>query len=119
MKVDSIHLGISEINATMAKTYNFLDKNIAYKPWVAKITAIDPKYGYKREFAKRTYGAKMYGGKVQMIIFHLELGCVYEYNDFLLLFIKPEVKKGFFGVDAHGKLEELDKKEVRKFLNMP
>ena len=118
MKCDSLHMGISEITGTLAKTYNFTDKSKAYKPWVAKISGIDPKFGFKREFLKTTYGARMYAGQIQMNLFHLEKGFVYQYKDFLLLFIKPEVREGFFAIDAHGQVTELTKDEIRTYLNM-
>jgi hypothetical protein len=116
--VDSIHLGISLIQDAKAVTFDFTDKNKSNRPWVASIESICPKYGFKREFANKSYGAKVYGGKAQMISFELQRGKVYEFKNFLLLYIRPELTSGFFGVDGHGKIVELSKDQVREYLNM-
>jgi|GEM_PF-5772024 len=115
---DSIHLGISEIIAQMAKTYDFTDKQKSFSPWLAKIIGLDTKYGYKREFVKKNFGARMYNGKIQMLTFELENGSVYQFKNFLLLFVRPEAREGFFGVDGKGQVIELGSDQVREYLNM-
>lgn len=114
MIIDSEELGHTTITPKMVRTY--LDKISHTKQWLAKITGIDPKFGFKRDFEPKE--KKDYRPDFWEMIYPLEKGCLYEYKNFYVAL--GQYCSGYFAVNEQGtKIISLEYEEVRRYLNMP
>lgn len=111
--VDKDIFGHTIISGKQARTY--LDKKSFTKQWLAIISGIDPKFGFKREFVKRDQSD--YLPDFWEMIYVLEAGKIYEYKNFYIAL--GQYTSGFFAINEQGKVLTLEKDEVRKLLNMP
>jgi hypothetical protein len=111
--VDEDILGHTIISAKQARTY--LDKKSLTKQWLAVISGIDPKFGFKRDFVKRQQSD--YRPDFWEMLYILETGKIYEYKNFYVAM--GEYVSGFFAVNEQNKILTLEKDEVRRLLNMP
>ena len=111
--VDEDIFGHTIISGKQARTY--LDKKSFTKQWLAIISGIDPKFGFKREFVKRDQSD--YRPDFWEMIYVLEAGKIYEYKNFYIAL--GQYTSGFFAINEQGKVLTLEKDEVRKLLNMP
>lgn len=111
--VDEDIFGHTIISGKQARTY--LDKKSFTKQWLAIISGIDPKFGFKREFVKRDQSD--YLPDFWEMIYVLEVGKIYEYKNFYIAL--GQYTSGFFAINEQGKVLTLEKDEVRKLLNMP
>lgn len=112
--VDEDHLGNTIISPKLARTY--LDKKSLTKQWLAIISGIDPKFGFKREFVKRQQSD--YRPDFWEMLFPIEAGKIYQYNNFYVAF--GQYTSGYFATsEQHDKIITLEKDEVRRLLGMP
>lgn len=79
----------------------------AGKDWVAELTGLDPRYGFKREFVdcKKDWSAS---GKTGNSYYKLENGKLYEINE-------PYKSRVIVRVED-GKLIDVDKEEAKQYL---
>lgn len=112
--VDADIFGHTVISPGLARTY--LDKKSLTKQWLAHISGIDPKFGFKREFQKRSQTD--YRPDFWEMLYPLEKGRIYEYKNFYIAL--GQYHSGFFAVNEEGsKIITLEQQEVRRLLNMP
>ncbi len=94
-------------NSCFVKTYEYWEKRRGGKNWIAHITGLDTKYGYKREFLETTKVGKEK-------VFHLEdfhTGEIYE-----IAFIKRDVTKRINLKDAFECTEITETHVVLRYL---
>lgn len=116
MLFDEEILGVSKITSKNVISFDFIDKEKSLKSWVAKITGIDRKFGYKREFVKKL--VERDSDDTYVVRWILENGFIYEYKN-LLVSLEPElvITSGLICVQQN-QLMSVDKKDLRKFLHM-
>lgn len=119
--VDSYEMGHAIVTKEEAFTYVKTHEEKKLRPWVCKITGIDPEFGFKREFVEsKLFTLKKPFDDYFKIIFPLELGFVYEFRNFTVTFEEEEVfyrASGYFGINAEG-VATLEKDDVRRLLGM-
>lgn len=107
-------LGHTIISSKNIQTYK--SKKVFVKQWVAKITGIDPKFGFAREFVQAE--SDEFLEDIDIVFFYLKSGTLYQYNN--LYVDKTMNASGYFAVNEEGnKILSLTKEEVRKLLGMP
>ena len=112
--VDENVIGHTSIMPTVVRTY--LDKKSLTKQWLAVISGIDPKFGFKRDFVKRSQSD--FRPDFWEMIYALDKGKIYEYKNFYIAL--GQYDSGFFATNEQGdKILTLEKEEVRRLLNMP
>lgn len=112
--VDEDIFGHTTISPKLARTY--LDKVTMTKQWLAVISGIDPKFGFKRDFQK--FSKSDFRHDFFEILYPLDSGKIYEYKNFYVAL--GEYSSGFFAVNEQGnKIITLESDEVRRLLNMP
>jgi hypothetical protein len=112
--IDEEILGHTIISSKNIQTYK--SKTVFVKQWVAKITGIDPKFGFAREFIQAESDDFLEG--IDIVFYYLKAGTLYQYNN---LYVEKTMNaSGYFAVNEAGdKILSLDKNEVRKLLGMP
>lgn len=112
--IDEEILGHTIISPKNIQTYKPLVN--AEKLWVAKITGIDKKFGFSREFVNKEEDSFL--PDYNIVFFYLKSGFIYQYNN---VFVEKGIySSGYFCVTESGdKIISLSKDQVRKFLGMP
>lgn len=100
----------------MAVTHDFKNWDKRKKPWLARITGVCAKWGFKREFENATYNK--YNDTFNELVFLLEKNCVYEYRNFLVDHLSFQYSSGFFAT-LENKVVELEKEQIRTWLHLP
>jgi hypothetical protein len=112
--LDSEILGHTIISSKSIQTYKPIIPT--QKLWVARITGIDAKFGFKREFVNQE--SDEFIPEYKIVFFYLKAGFIYQYANVFVE--KGEYASGFFAVTADGeKIFTLSVREVRRYLNMP
>jgi hypothetical protein len=118
--VDSYEMGHAIVTNSEAFTYVKSSEEKKLRPWVCKITGIDPEFGFKRKFVEsKLFTLKKPFEEYLKIVFALEHGYVYEFRNFSVNFDdEPYFRaSGYFGVNENG-IATLEKTDVRKLLGM-
>lgn len=81
--------------------------------WIAKITGPDPKYGLKREFARKDTSGLSGSGRSGMITFDLDGPGIYEFRNFCVGSTPRNWEwSGFIELLADGSTHEMSRAEV-------
>jgi len=111
----SLYFGIMR-EAVGSGIANAVGKPPSRRPWVARIVAADPRFGYTREFIKgkmqrvRANGPHSRGVELWFV---LETGYIYEVKAFVSW---KSVDRYFCRVNPDGDIERLGKEEVDEWL---
>ena len=120
--IDVDFLGISKIGGTYATSFYRQKCNYKQRPMMCKITGIDPKYGFKREFLQSYSQTVDKHPDLKIIKFEYKkfYGYIIGYKNFMLCHLTNEVKTEwqYFVPSLHGILT-LEPEQVRSALNMP
>lgn len=117
--IDVEYLGISKIGKNYAISFNWLDSDKKFKKqWVAKITGICHKFGFKREFMPSTKREVENRPDLRAFKWELPLGHIYQYKNFLVDVREDYFAEGFFILTMNG-LIPIEMDQVRVYLNMP
>ena len=112
--IDEENLGHTVISSKNIQTYRPISGG--EKLWVARITGIDPKFGFSREFVRNEEDNFM--PDIKICFFYLKAGFIYQYNNVYV--DKGVYASGYFCVNECGeKIMSLTIRQVRKFLGMP
>lgn len=114
--VNSEHLGMSIIYPSKIETYFDKTCMMGVKQWVAQITGLCTKFGYKREFVKSQ--STPISPEVNWVIFPLKAGAIYQFTN--LYIEKLHYSTGYVYISPCGTLlSTIEKEEMRRLLNMP
>lgn len=115
LTVDSYETGISYFDRNQFITFK-IKNNDEVKTWLAQITGIDKKFGFKREFAKSNYYSESDTlTRVQYIVGKNRL---YEYRNFLIDEETKSYESGYIAITEEGEVLTLTHESVRKLLHM-
>lgn len=116
MLANSEHLGMTIIWPSKIETYEDIQCPMKVKQWVAVISGICPKFGFKREFIKKQ--SSKVSPTVYWNIYPLQRGKIYQFNG--LYVAKKNYSNGYLYTSPCGELiSVIEKEEVRVILNMP
>lgn len=118
--LEAEYLGISKIGKNYAISFNWLESNKPKfkKQWVAKITGICTKYGFKREFMDSVKRPVEKRPDLKAYKWELPFGYIYQYKNFLIDVSIEERAEGFFICTMNGVIP-IEQDQVRVYLNMP
>lgn len=114
--VNSEELGMSKLCPSKIETYYDKSCMMGVKQWVAQITGLCTKFGYKREFVKSQ--STPISPQVNWVIFPVKAGAIYQFTN--LYIEKLHYTSGYVYISPCGTLlSTIEKEEVRTLLNMP
>lgn len=116
--IDEEILGHTVISPKMIQSYRLIAGG--EKQWVAKITGIDKKFGFAREFVNRE--EDFFNKEMKITFYYLWPGIIYQYKNIYVDKESTGIKyaSGYIAInEQHDKLISLEENEVRKLLGMP
>jgi hypothetical protein len=116
--LDAEYLGISRINKSYAISYNWLSFAKSRKVWVALITGVCPKYGFKREFVPREESGVKGQPDLTAYRWKLATGGLFQYKNFMVDYLSDKVVDGYF-ITLNNGIIPLEEEQVRTYLKMP